>query len=241
MYKLFIISELKKWIREPLTRFILFYPLVFGLIGRYLLPHFEKTSDFVIEPYADVIVVALTLMMPLVFGAMIGFSILDDRDDHVLSSVKVTPLGLDKFFSFRLIMIYLASTGACMFVILFADIGGLDLKAVTAVSFLASISAPMTGLFINAFASNKIEGYAVMKAFGAVIFFPIISLFFLDAKELFFAWAPGFFPAKGISSLIRGEEILYLSYNQYYFLGWIYGIFLFLVSYRLFMKRSFVE
>ena len=237
MYLTFIISEIKKWIREPLTRVIIFYPLIFGLIGRYLLPYIEENTGFVIEYYADVIIVALSLMMPMVFGALIGFSILEDRDDNVLPAIKVTPLGLEKFMLFRLTIIFLCSIAACIFVILFSDIANFKLTEVIAVSILASLSAPATGLFINAFAKNKIEGFAVMKGFGALIFFPIIALFLTDVKELFFVIAPGFFPAKAISTLIR-EESLFLSYNQYYFLGWVYGIILNILTYKVFKSRS---
>ncbi|MEJ6950801.1 ABC transporter permease [Natronospora cellulosivora (SeqCode)] len=237
MYKTFLISELKKWAREPLTRLLVFYPLIFGLIGRYLLPYLAETTDFVLEQYADIILVALTLMMPLVFGALIGFSMLDDRDDNILSAVKVTPLGLGKFFLFRLIMIFFFATLACIFVILFSDILSLDLSRVIAISILAGLSAPATGMFINSFAKNKIEGFAVMKGFGTLIVFPIVAMFFLDFKELFFSFAPGFFPAKALSALIRGEEALFLTYNQYYIIGWIYGIVLNLLVYKLFVNK----
>ncbi|MFW6269826.1 MAG: ABC transporter permease [Bacillota bacterium] len=237
MYKTFISSEIKNWLREPISRLLIFYPLVFGLIGLYLLPYIEENTGFVIAFYADVIIATLALFMPLVFGALIGFSILEDRDDNVLSSVKVSPLGINKFFSFRLIMIYVVSTAACIFVILFSDIADLSLGQVIAISLLASLSAPLTGLFINSYATNKIEGFAVMKGFGAIIFFPIIALFFFDSKELFFAFAPGFFPAKALSAIIRGDEVLYLNYNIYYFLGWVYGIITNIVFYKLFIKK----
>ena len=238
MYLTFILSEFKKWVREPLTRIIIFYPLIFGAVGRYLLPYVEENTAFMIAPYADVITAILVLMMPMIFGALIAFSILDDRDDDVLDAVEVTPLGLNKFFSFRLIMIYICSFIACIFVILFADIVELELTAVLHLSALASLAAPMTGLFINAFAKNKIEGFAVMKGFGALIFFPIIALFFTDFKELFFAFAPGFFPAKMLSTLIRSEETMFLSYNTYVVAGWIYGIILNVLSYRVFQNRK---
>ena len=238
MYFTFIVSEFKKWLREPLTRLIIFYPLVLGLVGRYLLPYIESNTGFVIDFYADVILVVLSLITPLIFGAVIGFSILDDRDDNVLSAVKVTPLGINKFLSFRLIMVFICSTAACIFVILFSDIVSLKLGRVVSISVLASLSAPMTGLVINSFASNKIEGFAVMKGFGALIFFPIVSLFFVDFKELFFAFAPGFFPAKALSALVRGEQALFLSYNQYIFFGWIYGVAVNILAYVVFNKRS---
>ena len=237
MIKTFIISELKKWTREPLTSFLLFYPLLFGFIGRFILPYVEENTGFVIELYADVIIAVFALMMPMIFGALIGFSILDDRDDNVLMTIKVTPLGLQRFFSFRLIMIFIFSIFASIFVILFADIGNLALSSVIAIATVSSLSAPLTGLFINSFASNKIEGFAIMKGFGALVFIPLVSLFVFDFKELFFAFAPGFFPAKAVSSLVRGDQFMYLSFNSYYILGWIYGIIMNILAYRYFSKK----
>ncbi len=77
-----------------------------------------------------------------------------------------------------------------------------------------------------------------MKGSGIIIVFPIAALFFIDKKELYFSFAPGFWPAKAISSLIRGEGILLLSYNQYYFIGLIYVILLNVAAYRIFLERT---
>ncbi len=237
MIKTFILSELKKWSREPLTRFILFYPILFGLIGRFLLPYIEENTGFVVELYADIIIAIFALIMPMIFGALIGFSILDDRDDNVLMTIKVTPLGLERFFAFRLVMIFFFAILASIFVILFADIGVLSLNEVIAISIVSALSAPLTGLFINSFASNKIEGFAIMKGFGILIFVPLASLFVFDFKELFFAFAPGFFPSKAVSALVRGDQFMYLSFNSYYILGWIYGIGMNIVAYKYFSKK----
>ena len=38
MYLAFITSELKKWLRDPLLSFMLAYPVVFALLGRYGVP-----------------------------------------------------------------------------------------------------------------------------------------------------------------------------------------------------------
>jgi ABC-type glutathione transport system ATPase component len=47
----------------------------------------------------------------------------------------------------------------------------------------------------------------------------------------------GFWPAKCISSLVKGPSILPLSYGQYYFIGLAYIILLNSVVYMLFMKK----
>ena len=216
------------------------YPLLSSVIWLYrkiFTAYIEESTGFIIELYADAIIAVFALMMPMIFGALIGFSILDDRDDNVLMTIKVTPLGLKKFFAFRLIMIFILAILASIFVIYFADIGNLELSNIVAISIVSSLSAPLTGLFINSFASNKIEGFAIMKGFGVLIFIPLVSLFVFDFKELFFAFAPGFFPAKAVSALIRGDQFMYLNFNSYYISGWIYGIVLNIVAYRYFVKK----
>ncbi len=238
MKKDFFTSEFKKWVRDPMMRFMLIYPLLFGLIGRYLLPWAAETADFNLDHYADLALVALTLMTPHVYGAIIGFSILDDRDDNILTAVQVTPLSIHQFLSFRMLMVLGLSFASCVYVMWFSDIGDLSFNAILAISLLASLGAPMSGLLINALSSNKIEGFAVMKGTGIILMFPIFSLFFFDSKELLFSFAPGFWPAKAISGLVRGEELLYLSYNQYFFIGLAYIIILNLIMYRVFLQRA---
>lgn len=217
--------------------FMAVYPILFGLIGRFFIPWLADKNGFSIDIYADLIIVILTLIVPISFGALIAFSILEDRDDNILSSVKVTPLSINQFLSFRFIMVFILTYITTVFVIWFSNIGDIPIKNILTIAFLASLEAPMYGLLINSFSSNKIEGFAVMKGLGTLIIFPIIALFFIDKKELFFAFAPGFWSAKAISSIIRGKGILYLSYNQYYFIGLIYLAILNFLSYKLFTKR----
>jgi fluoroquinolone transport system permease protein len=238
MYSSFIKSEFKKWMRDPLMGFMVFYPIVFGIIGRYLLPFIGENSDFHINMYADLIVVILTLMTPQIYGALTAFSILDDRDDNIFTSIRVTPLSIHQFLSFRLMIVTILSFLACVYVMWFSDIGGLSTRNILSISFLASLAAPMTGLFINLLSNNKIEGFAVMKGTGIILVFPIIALFFIDKKELLFSFAPGFWPAKAISSLIRGEGKLLLTYHQYYFIGLVYIILLNAMVYQVFLKKE---
>jgi len=241
MYSSFMLNELKKWLRDSLMGFMVFYPIIFGIIGRFVLPWIADSSGFEIEHFADLIVVVLTLMTPHVYGALIGFSILDDRDDNILTAIKVTPLSLHQYLSFRLIIVFILSFIACTYVMWFSDIGGLPVTGILAIALLASLGAPVTGLLINALAQNKIEGFAVMKGAGTIIIFPVIALFFVDAKELIFSFAPGFWPAKAISSLIRGDGSLFLTYNQYYFIGLVYVTLLNLVVYQVFLKKARIE
>lgn len=237
MYIDFLKSEIKKWSRDSMMGFMIVYPIIFALLGRYFLPWLSDKYGFNFNPFTDLILVVLVLFIPIAYGALIGFSILEDRDDNVLTNIQVTPLSLHQFLSFRLIAVYFLCIIATIFVIWFSKIGDITMKNILAISLLASLEAPISGLLINSFAKNKIEGFAIMKAGGSIIVFPIVALFFNGVKELFFSFAPGFWSAKAISSIVRGGG-LYLSFNQYYFIGLVYMIILNIFSYLLFIKRT---
>lgn len=227
MLKAFVVSELKKWIRDPLLSFMLVYPLIIGLIGRYGLPVVENAAGMSLTPYTDIILVVLSLLTPQIFGALLGFSILDDRDDNILTVIQVTPLSVWGFLLFRIILVSFLSFAGTLFILWFVGWGDLAFRSMVTVSFLVTLGAPITGLLINATASNKIEGFVAMKGvIGILLIFPVVGLFFSDAKELLFAVVPGFWPAKVISSLVRGEGVLQFTLNQYYWWGLAYGVFL---------------
>mgnify|MGYP006290817579 CR=1 FL=1 len=237
----FIKSELKKIFRDSMMKFMLAYPLVLALIARFGLPAIADSTGFEIEHFADLVIVILILLTPALFGALLAFSILDDRDDGIFIAIKTTPLSLNHFIIFRLVLFFIMTFVAGVFVVWASDIGNLTFNTLLGVSFLASLGVPMTGLIINMFSSNKIEGFAVMKGINIIVVFPIIALFFLDYKEFFFSFAPGFWPAKAISVAIRGEELFNLSFNQYYIIGLIYVIFLNIMIYRTFIKKQFAQ
>src|SRR5699024_4302338 len=124
----FIKSELKKWSRDSMMGFMAVYPILFGLIGRFFIPWLADKNGFSIDIYADLIIVILTLIVPISFGALIAFSILEDRDDNILSSVKVTPLSINQFLSFRFIMVFILTYITTVFVIWFSNIGDIPIK-----------------------------------------------------------------------------------------------------------------
>lgn len=238
MMTTFVSSEMKKWTRDSLTAFMMIYPVIFGVIGRYVLPWAEENSGFSLDLYGDFAMAALVLLTPMIYGAVMGFSILDDRDDGVLTAIRVTPLTIGGFLSFRVVLVMFFTFIASIFVILFSNFGPLTLWETLMISAVNTLGAPIAGFLINAFASNKIEGFAIMKGTGMVVAFPIIGLIFTDAKEFIFAVVPGFWPAKAISVLFRGEEVMNLSFELYLLIGAVYAVLLNILLYKFFLHKT---
>jgi fluoroquinolone transport system permease protein len=238
MMATFVGSEMKKWTRDSLTLFMMIYPILFGVIGRYVLPWAEENSGFSLDLYGDFALAALVLLTPMIYGAVMGFSILDDRDDGVLTAIRVTPLTVGGFLSFRVLLVMFFTFIASIFVILFSNFGPLSLSQTLMISGVNTLGAPIAGFLINAFATNKIEGFAIMKGTGMVVAFPVIGLIFTDAKEFIFAPVPGFWPAKAISTLFRGEAVMNLSFEGYLLIGALYALLLNVFLYKVFLRRT---
>ncbi|PYZ92301.1 ABC transporter permease [Salipaludibacillus keqinensis] len=239
VYRGFIKTETKKWTRDSLTAFMIFYPLLFGVVGRWVVPWIERSADMNLEPFYYIILAGITLVAPHIYGALIAFSIIDDREDHIFTSIMVTPLPLFQFLSFRLMMGFVLAFSASIFIILFSNLVSIGIGYVLLLSFLSALIAPIVTLLINSLAKNKIEGFAMMKAVvGVLMIFTVASLFFHDAVEWFFAFVPGFWPAKAMSSLILAEGSLNMGFHGYYWIGLVYLVGCFLAVYQVFMRKG---
>lgn len=107
-----------------------------------------------------------------------GFMLLDERDDDTLTALRVTPASLQGFTFYRLLtgfalsVLYILVTTPPTGLLSLAD----TLRAVPA-AFLASLFAPLTAMLLGALASNKVEGFAVMKGFGLLMMGPLMAYF----------------------------------------------------------------
>ncbi|MEW6523865.1 MAG: ABC transporter permease [Bacillota bacterium] len=229
--------ELRKWWRDSMSRFMLLYPLLLGAVGRFIIPFAENQSGTTFALYYHVILATLALMVGRIGGAVVAFSILDDRDDNVLFSVQVAPLSVEFFIGLKLFLVFVLTWVGTAFVLWFANLVPLPAGVILGTSFLAAFGAPLAALLINCVSKNKVEGFAAMKSLGALLIFPVAALFFVDIKEFLFALDPAFWPAKALSTAILGEGIHQLGYTTYLALGLVYVAAATVLAYRVFKRR----
>ena len=229
--------ELKKWVRDPFARFMIAWPVVLAVIIRFAVPVAEERFGMSFAPYYHVVLASVAVLVSRVSGAIAAFSILDDRDDNVLFSVKVAPLSLEFFIGLKLFLVYAGSVLASTFAIWFSNLSRVSWGVILSVSAVAALGAPMAALLINVVAGNKVEGFAAIKGTGISAVAPIVGLFFFDAKEFWFAVEPGFWPAKALTAAILGNDMMRLSYGTYLLCGLFYGLALILLLYRLFKQK----
>lgn len=231
--------ELKNLLRDKMTAVMIIYPLILGGIGKFLI------DNNIVEGQAlGITAMFIAIITGFAYGAMSGFSLLDDRDDQVFASIQISPVSLDHYIWFKVVFSYLLATLSSFFIIWFTGVIPLTTGEMLLISLLAALQTPIAAFLINAFANNKVEGFISMKATGFLLLFPAASFFFLDAKEWLFAIAPGHWPAKAIQyALLRpaidaGQVGMNLNFYQYIAVGMAYNAVLILATYRFFQSKN---
>jgi fluoroquinolone transport system permease protein len=144
-------------------------------------------------PYYPLLLSLLCLLnIPLLFGMMTGFLMLEERDDRVLAALRVTPLSLRRYLLYRLGTALLLSTAVILI--------GLPLTGLMAapvwpplpvLALLGGLTAPLVALLMAAIAGNKVEGMALSKAFGLLPLGALVA-FFIDGE---WQWLLGVLPS----------------------------------------------
>lgn len=235
-----IFNEIKNIVRDRLMLFIVLYPFIIGLVGRYLL----SLDDFESMGIEIVSVVAVVIS-GFLFGAIAGFSILDDRDDHIFVSISITPLSLKLYIWVKIVFIYLMSIVSSLLVYALVGITSLTIFQIIILAMISGLQVPLHALIINAFSSNKVEGFVIMKATGFLLIFPIIGYIFVDAKQWLFSIAPAFWVVKATQSVLLEAQIdaglvdIGLNFWGFLLVGVVYCVALIVIFTLKFNKKIF--
>jgi fluoroquinolone transport system permease protein len=194
---------------DPLLRGLLVVPLLVALAMRGLLPLVlarvgvlaEIDLGWLLAPMAGYTVVAIA---PLIAGAVVGFLLLDQRDDQTLLALRVTPLPLGAYLTYRLAAPALAGLLATLAALAVAGGQGLGPSEALLAALAATPLAPLTALALAAFARNKLEGMALVKALNLLLVAPLAGLFLPEGWSLALAALPTFWVAQAIWALQAG-------------------------------------
>ncbi len=238
MIKTVMIAELKNMARDKMYVFFAVYPVILGFIGYLLIPYIDnRVAETSLVP--EIIAMFLILMTAFVFGALTGFTLLDDKDDNVLMSLKITPISVKYYVIIKLVMSFLFGLFATIVLILFTNfLPDAALWEMVLITIVAALQGPGVALVVNSFATNKVEGFVIMKLSGMILILPVVAFFVIEWQEIFLAIAPGFWSARMIQmELIPGFDYNF-TFVVYFIGGVIYNMGLLYLLMKLYVKKS---
>ncbi len=214
--------DAKSFSRDAFLRWMIFYPIVMAILFRWGIPFLTERLilqfQFNLVPYYPLLMSFVLLVMPLLSGVVIGFLLLDQRDDQTLTALQVTPLTLKNYLIYRISMPIMVSIAMTMVAFPIADLVKIEFFPLLITAVVAAPGAPLFALFLAAFAKNKVQGFAMMKMGAGIIYPPLIAYFLPKGVQIFFGIVPTYWPVKFFWMVHAGES----GYWIYALFGLIY-------------------
>lgn len=230
--------ELKGMTRDPMYIFFGLFPLILAFIGVYLFPYLQNNAPLIAY---QLVFIVFILMNGLIYGAVTGFTLLDDQDDHVFMSLRITPISVRYYILIKLLLSYVIGILGTV-IILFATGFYQDLSVAVflMIAIIGPLQAPMLAMITNLFATNKVEGFVAMKSSGLILIGPIASIFLTNWTELLVGILPGYWSTKLIFGQLDGA-ITYLDQPWLYFVfGMIVHLLAIYLTFNLYCKKQHI-
>lgn len=207
--------ELRGILRDPLLRALLVLPLIVGVAARLVLPlvlrRIGASLGLDLAGYYPLVMgSALLLIAPTTYGTLVGFVLLDQRDDRTLLALRVTPLSLRGYLLLRLtapMLISFAMTPAALAV---AGLLQLPLPELLLATAATTPLAPVCALALVAFAENKVQGFALVKGASVLSSAPLAALWVPWPWQWAFGVLPTYWPVRLYAALLAGAPEAWL-------------------------------
>ena len=208
--------DLKSVTRDTMLRWLVCVPIMWALLARWGVPvltsWLAERYAFDLRPYYPLLMSFIVLMVPTLVGAVVGFLLLDHRDDNTLTALQVTPLTVRGYLVYRTAVPIALSIVMIMAVIAIADVVSIGVVPALLAALQAAPAAPLYAVFVGAFAANKVQGFALLKAAGVLSWPPIFAFFVESEWQVAFGLDPLYWPVKLFWMLEAGESGAWIYY-----------------------------
>ena len=186
--------------RDPMLRWVILLTPAFGVFLRLGLPPMTNALDarfgFDLATYYPLVMSFLPLVVAGMIGTVIGFLLLDQRDDQTMTALLVTPLSLGDYLRYRMSVLVVLSVAFSCLTIPLAGLTETTIWQVVVSSIVAAPLAPVYALFLGSFAGNKVQGFALAKIMGLVLVPCIVAYSVTSPWQNLFGLVPHYWPLK---------------------------------------------
>jgi fluoroquinolone transport system permease protein len=211
--------DLKNASRDPLLTWMPALPLFLALFLRAATPKIalllESQWAFDLRPFYPLLMSNFVVMTSTVAGLVVGFLLLDERDDGTLLALQVTPLPPQSYLLYRLAAPTLVGLMMTLVGYPLAGLTPLPLVDQLMVAVLGALSGPQIALVLALFAANKVAGFALLKVLNAVMMLPVAAYFAPLPWQWLAGLLPPYWPLKVFWLAAAGEN---------YWLYWTIGL-----------------
>lgn len=179
-------------------------PVLIGLIFRFGFPFLENLlcdwleQSAVIAPYYSIFDMFLAIITPFFYCFVSAMIVLEERDEHMLKALVVSPLGQRGYYISR---IGLPGILAFLVTAILLPICALSSQSVwmlLCMMVIGTLQGIIFALLIISCSSNKLEGVAVTKLSSLIMMGVIIPCFVPQKLQYVFFFLPSFWMGKAV-------------------------------------------
>ena len=193
---------LRQIARDSMLYAVLLAPVLAGCMFRFGIPvieealcaHFGKAS--VLSGYYLLFDLLLAAMTPYIGCFVSALVMLTESDENMAAYMAVTPIGKRGYVLSRLVFPAALSVAASAVVMHFFSLTAWNLPSLLVVCGLSSLLGVALALLIVAFSHNRVEGMALAKLSGVVLFGLPVPFFLSSGVQYLFSPLPSFWIAK---------------------------------------------
>jgi len=236
-------NDLRNVVRDRFLVFgMLVYPIMLILFARILVhlisPRIKGSFEFASPAFFPVFLLLFSLFIPIIYGFISSFLLLDEKDEHLLTVLKVMPISRNNFLATRM---FFMSLFAFIVLLIFPPLSGLidatqfNYFAYVPVAVLYSLFTPFISLLVSTFATNKVQAFAIFKISATVFMLPLFAFFLIqDNFKYIFSPIPNFWTFMALDSVLQKGTLDFFPLM----IGFIYHLALIVVLFCIFNKRN---
>ena len=215
-------SEIKKIFREPIMALLFLAPIlitvIFKLMFVLLVPFIQRYVSFDMALYQHYVLAFTMIMSSSLLSMVMGFMMIDDRDNKIVELMSVTPMGKSGYLFMRLSLVFMFVFIYSIYTYFFMGIYILPFGTLLYLSLLLCLYSAVMGLLLFSVASDKVSALTYAKGLNVVFLFAFVDL--LNIKWLNILAA--FFPPYWVTQIIADpQNIFALVMGAVVCLGWL--------------------
>ena len=205
--------------RDRFLLFMFFFVLYLAVALRFGLPWAntylaqqgvlpsETVAMNLADFYALIVAWLVIFTGALLAGTVFGFVLLDEKEDHTLKAMLVTPVPFHQYVMYRVGGPALLAFFIVVAQVLFINQALVPLWQLLLISAGASLAAPIAALFYATFAENKVQGFAVSKFAGLAGWLIILGWIVAEPWQWLFGLFPPFWISKAYWMALEGHGL----------------------------------
>lgn len=197
-----LINDIRNIIRDRLLVYTAFLiPLMLIILTRLVIPWLSE-NIIPLNNYYSLLFMLIVIMIPMMFGFVTGFLIMDERDENLLTVLRVMPISRNTYLIYRMGFMSVLSF---VYILLFPALTGLiniNILDYLPIAVLLALFAPVMGLVANIVANNKVQAFAVFKMLGGVFFLPLLAFLINNDFKYILGIIPNFWTFMVLDKLL---------------------------------------